>query len=192
MKKTVLAVFILFVSLSSQAGLFDSPTLKGLVTESQNLASDKPFSDYLTTLNKNVNKLISYTSDGPLPEDDSWQSPLQTLEKKQGDCEDYAVLKYFLLKQSLSSTVDIRIGFARTKPENVSHAILLVRPDAESEYLVLDNLVDKALPLNDRKDLWLFMSVNEQHQYRADNGQILNNLINIREKLKKALAEQSF
>lgn len=44
-------------------------------------------------LNRTVNLAIQYTKDG----DDKWQSPLETLDRKRGDCEDYAILKLAIL-----------------------------------------------------------------------------------------------
>jgi predicted transglutaminase-like cysteine proteinase len=51
----------------------------------------------LTTANVLVNALITYKEE---PEgEDYWQQPMETLNLKTGDCEDFAILKYRLLME---------------------------------------------------------------------------------------------
>lgn len=56
--------------------------------------------DLLYQINKEVNEEIQYKDDES--GNDYWQSPLETFTLKTGDCEDYAVLKWYkLLKNGI-------------------------------------------------------------------------------------------
>src|SRR5262249_3645995 len=51
-------------------------------------------------LNQTVNMTVKQASDWALYGDaDYWASPLQTLDRGAGDCEDYAILKYVALRE---------------------------------------------------------------------------------------------
>lgn len=57
--------------------------------------------DKLKTINDYVNKNIRYTTDiqawGQI---DYWATPLETFNNSNGDCEDFAIAKYYALKKS--------------------------------------------------------------------------------------------
>ena len=92
----------------------------------------------LETVNRLVNGAIHYTSDlvqhGML---DVWSAPLASLRSGRGDCEDYAIAKYALLREAGVAEQDMRILLVRDRAVREDHAVLAVR-DHDS-WIVLDN-----------------------------------------------------
>ena len=89
-------------------------------------------------LNRTVNITIKPTTDWALYGDaDYWASPLQTLESGAGDCEDYAIVKYVVLRELGVAADDLRIVIVRDDKRLTEHAIVAVR--SERKWLVLDN-----------------------------------------------------
>jgi predicted transglutaminase-like cysteine proteinase len=68
---------------------------------------------------------------------DVWSSPLATLEKGAGDCEDYAIAKYVALLVSGIPAEDIRLVIVRDTMRQEDHAIVAAR--LEGRWLMLDN-----------------------------------------------------
>lgn len=68
---------------------------------------------------------------------DYWSAPLQTLQSGQGDCEDYAIVKYAALAAAGIAESDMKIVILTNAFPNEDHAVLAVR--VEGEWLILDN-----------------------------------------------------
>lgn len=68
---------------------------------------------------------------------DYWEIPAEFL-KKSGDCEDYAIVKYFTLKEMGVDPKSMRIVVLRDTIRNLAHAVLVVYSDGDA--FVLDNL----------------------------------------------------
>jgi predicted transglutaminase-like cysteine proteinase len=68
---------------------------------------------------------------------DFWATPDEFL-RRGGDCEDYAIAKYFALKRLGWLDGDMRIVVVRQKDRKTAHAVLVVRN--QGYYMVLDNL----------------------------------------------------
>lgn len=92
----------------------------------------------LETVNRLINGAIRYQSDlaqhGAI---DVWSAPLASLTTGRGDCEDYAIAKYVLLRQAGVPESDLRILLVRDLSVNEDHAVLAVRQD--NAWIVLDN-----------------------------------------------------
>jgi predicted transglutaminase-like cysteine proteinase len=95
-------------------------------------------------VNLMVNNAVRYVSDfvqhGVA---DRWSAPLVTLAAGQGDCEDYAILKYAALREAGVAEADLRLLLVKDRAVRQDHAVLAVRLDAR--WLVLDNR--RAAPL---------------------------------------------
>jgi predicted transglutaminase-like cysteine proteinase len=89
-------------------------------------------------VNRAVNSAIRYTSDyaqhGVV---DLWTPPLATLAAGRGDCEDYAIAKYAILRAAGVADEDLRLLLVRDRAVRQDHAVLAVRDDGR--WLVLDN-----------------------------------------------------
>lgn len=69
---------------------------------------------------------------------DYWAS-LKQFFRRDGDCEDYAIAKYFSLKELGVASEDMRIVVVQDTNLNIPHAVLVVF--AEGERWVLDNQI---------------------------------------------------
>jgi predicted transglutaminase-like cysteine proteinase len=88
--------------------------------------------------NRLINTAIRYTSD--LIQHaaiDVWSSPLASLATGRGDCEDYAIAKYVLLREAGVAEQDLRVLLVRDRKVREDHAVLAVRVDGT--WTVLDN-----------------------------------------------------
>jgi predicted transglutaminase-like cysteine proteinase len=93
----------------------------------------------LAEINRVVNLTIKAISDRTqYGVDDFWSSPLSTLEKGGGDCEDYAILKYLALREAGISPDDLRLLIVSYPRHKSTHVVLAARLDGE--WLLLDNL----------------------------------------------------
>jgi len=92
----------------------------------------------LETVNRLVNTAIRYTSDLiQHGEVDLWSSPLASLRAGRGDCEDYAIAKYMVLREAGVPEQDLRILLVRDRAVREDHAVLAVRKDGG--WTILDN-----------------------------------------------------
>jgi predicted transglutaminase-like cysteine proteinase len=89
-------------------------------------------------INRAVDLAIKATSDEmQWGVDDRWSSPFETLRTGQGDCEDYAIVKYIALLQAGLSRDDVKIVILRNLLPNEAHAAVAARVDGQ--WLILDN-----------------------------------------------------
>jgi predicted transglutaminase-like cysteine proteinase len=71
-----------------------------------------------------------------------WATPDQFLARS-GDCEDFAIVKFFALRALGLDNGDMRIALVRDSIRGIGHAVLTV--DIEGDTLVLDSLSDTVL-----------------------------------------------
>jgi predicted transglutaminase-like cysteine proteinase len=95
-------------------------------------------------VNRIANAAVRYVSDyeqhGVA---DLWSSPLATLATGQGDCEDYAILKYMMLRDLGVAMADLKLLLVRDNAVRQDHAVLGVRVDGR--WLMLDNRLTRLL-----------------------------------------------
>ena len=102
-------------------------------------------------------------------QDDYWETPFELMAVGAGDCEDFAVAKYFALRSLGLDDDKLRLMYvrARTGTLNQAHMVLTYYPIPDAEPLVLDNLVNDILPASARQDLEPVYSFNGQGLWRA-------------------------
>jgi len=92
----------------------------------------------LGEINRAINLAIRPVSDlaqyGTM---DVWSSPLATLFRGAGDCEDYAIAKFVALRRAGISPDDLRIVIMRDTLRGDDHAVAAARLDGH--WLMLDN-----------------------------------------------------
>ncbi|CCD94523.1 conserved exported hypothetical protein [Bradyrhizobium sp. ORS 375] len=94
--------------------------------------------DRAETVNRGVNRAVRYVSDDQQHgQADVWSAPLQTLRSGLGDCEDYAIAKYALLRAAGTAEADLRLVLVRDLAVRQDHAVLALR--IAGQWLVLDN-----------------------------------------------------
>jgi len=91
---------------------------------------------------------------------DYWATPIEFLCKSAGDCEDFAIAKYFTLKAMGISDEKLKITYVKSIQYNIHHMVLTYYSTPEAEPLVLDNLVDSINPASRRTDLFPIFSFN--------------------------------
>jgi predicted transglutaminase-like cysteine proteinase len=106
---------------------------------------------------------------------DYWASPLESLGKGAGDCEDYAIGKYFTLvalgmPHSKLRMVYVRASMPDAPQGYVPHMVLAYYPQADAEPVVLDNLLTDIRPAGRRPDLTPVFSFNAEGLWQGVGG----------------------
>jgi predicted transglutaminase-like cysteine proteinase len=108
---------------------------------------------------------------------DHWATPLEMLEKGMGDCEDYALAKYFSLLALGVQPQRMRLVYVRAQmsPANgggiQAHMVLAYYPSAEADPLILDNLVQTVQSARRRSDLAPVFSFNSEGLWVGTQGE---------------------
>lgn len=128
----------------------------------------------LKDVNEFFNRRIKFVDDQKnWGENDYWATPIESLVRGAGDCEDYAIAKYFTLKFLGVPVTKLRITYVRAiiggAGSNISqaHMVLTYYPTPDAEPLVLDNLVGEIRPASRRADLQPIFSFNSEGVYGA-------------------------
>lgn len=79
--------------------------------------------------------------------------PVEALWKGAGDCEDYAIAKYFSLRHLGVASDKLRITYVKALRLNRAHMVLTYYSSPEAMPLVLDSLIDAIQPASQRTDL---------------------------------------
>lgn len=97
-------------------------------------------------------------------QEDYWATPLETMGKGQGDCEDYSIAKYITLKQLGISSRYLRMIYVRARigrsQITQAHMVLGYYAAPDAEPLVLDNILPSITPASQRTDLDPLFSFN--------------------------------
>lgn len=107
---------------------------------------------------------------------DYWATPMETLGKGAGDCEDFAIGKYFTLKEMGVGPDKLRLIYVRAKTgasdtsQGQAHMVLAYYAQPDSEPLVLDNLVAEIRPASRRPDLVPVFSFNSEGVFSGVSG----------------------
>ncbi len=122
----------------------------------QLLATQKQLSETerLQVVNQFFNRQLRYAEDIDLwHEVDYWATPIQSLIKGAGDCEDYAIAKYFSLRRLGIPADKLRITYVKALRQNRAHMVLTYYSSPDAMPLVLDSLIDAIKPASQRTDL---------------------------------------
>ena len=115
----------------------------------------------LKKANHFFNSRIAFVSDIALWKvKDYWATPIEVLCKQGGDCEDFAIAKYFTLKAMGIAEKKLNITYVKAIQYNMPHMVLTYYSKPGAEPLVLDNLVDSINPASKRTDLMPIFSFN--------------------------------
>ena len=91
---------------------------------------------------------------------DHWATPLEFIRKNAGDCENFAIAKYFTLKSIEVAETKLVITHAIIKKTRKAHMVLLYR-ETESSLLVLDKNRRQITLLSQQADLEAIYGFNE-------------------------------
>ena len=119
----------------------------------------------LKGVNDFFNRRVRWLDDSQIwSEEDYWATPLETLGRGAGDCEDYSIAKYQTLKKlgvpgERLRMIYVRARFGRSDITQ-AHMVLGYYATPGAEPLVLDNLLPTILPAGERDDLSPVFSFN--------------------------------
>lgn len=133
--------------------------------------------DRLKKTNEFVNRAVAFGDDLQVwGQVDYWATPLETLGRSAGDCEDYAIAKYFTLLELGIAPEKLRLIYVRAKTgtsDNVlmqAHMVLAYYAQPEAEPLVLDNLMGDIRAASRRPDLVPVFSFNRDGIFAGISG----------------------
>jgi len=171
------------------------PALQGLLRDSSSLEDAAA----LVAVNAWFNRRIVFRADIEVwGLQDYWASPLELLDKGQGDCEDYAIAKYFSLLASGMPANRLRLVYVRLLQggDSQAHMVLAYYARPSAEPLILDSLVDELRPASRRPDLTPVFSFNGEGIWHGTGpqsaGDPLARLSPWRKVMAKAKAEGFF
>ena len=122
--------------------------------------------EQLKQVNQFFNQRIRYVEDVDLwHQADYWETPIEALWKGAGDCEDYAIAKYFSLRHLGVSSDKLRITYVKALRQNRAHMVLTYYATPDAMPLVLDSLIDPIQPASQRTDLLPVYSFNAEGLY---------------------------
>lgn len=124
----------------------------------------------LRTVNDFWNRNVRGVDDIKLwRKEDYWATPLETLGKQAGDCEDYVIGKYFTLLQLGIPAEKLRLIYVRARVggQSIAHMVLGYYETPTSDPLVLDSLTSSIARAGQRRDLTPVFSFNAQGIYVA-------------------------
>jgi len=96
--------------------------------------------DALQTVNSYFNRIPFLPDSTHWSAEDYWATPAETVASDGGDCEDYSIAKYFLLKEFGVPVERLRITYVKAVKLNQAHMVLAYYAAPGSEPLILDNL----------------------------------------------------
>ncbi|MET3523601.1 transglutaminase-like cysteine peptidase [Mesorhizobium abyssinicae] len=102
-------------------------------------AKAKGFSDRLALVNTSINRLIAYRKDSVVyGKMDYWAKPSEILERRAGDCEDFAILKMTALLEAGIPAQSMSLVVLQDRKRKFFHAVLSV--STASGAFILDSL----------------------------------------------------
>jgi predicted transglutaminase-like cysteine proteinase len=101
--------------------------------------------------------------------EDYWAKPLEFLANDGGDCEDFAIAKYYALRALGVPDDKLRIVYAgyRQGAFSGAHMVLAYYPTPDGDPMILDNINPDVLPGSRRADLTPVFSFNTQGLWSA-------------------------
>lgn len=84
---------------------------------------------------------------------DYWATPTEFIASGGGDCEDFAIAKYFSLVSLGVQSDKLALNYVVATRLNQSHLVLAYYPVRGMEPWILDNLMDAIKPASQRTDL---------------------------------------
>jgi predicted transglutaminase-like cysteine proteinase len=108
---------------------------------------------------------------------DYWATPLEMIGQGRGDCEDFAIAKYFSLINLGIPIAKLRLVYVRATLSGMDGAIqqahmvlaYYARPNADP--VVLDNLIPEIRPASQRTDLSPIFSFNSSGLWQGTGNQ---------------------
>ena len=134
------------------------------------VAAPGPAMEALQAVNSYFNRIRFIDDSIHWGQDDYWATPAETVASDGGDCEDFAIAKYFFLREVGVPIERLRITYVRALKLKRAHMVLAYYVSPEAEPLILDNLEDRIRAASDRMDLEPVFSFNDDDVLLMDDG----------------------
>ncbi|MCP3850769.1 MAG: sulfate adenylyltransferase [Gammaproteobacteria bacterium] len=102
---------------------------------------------------------------------DYWATPIESLIRNAGDCEDFSIAKYFTLLALDIPADQLRISYVKMNTGQ-KHMVLSYYPSSHEMPIILDNFNKKLLNKSQRNDLVFMFSFNSEGLWIANNKKI--------------------
>lgn len=99
---------------------------------------------------------------------DYWSTPLESLGRQAGDCEDFSIAKYMFLKAANVPNHKLRLTYVKAtlnvdgQKHIRAHMVLSYYATPQTEPMILDSLISDIKPASARKDLSPIFSFNDK------------------------------
>jgi len=124
------------------------------------------------TVNEFFNRIPFISDRKHWHRNDYWATPVEFLATNGGDCEDFAIAKYFTLRELGVPDAKLRITYVKALRLNQAHMVLAYYETPDGDPLILDNLIDDIRPASRRHDLLPVYSFNGRNLWMAkERGQ---------------------
>lgn len=128
-----------------------------------------PMDDKMRRVNQFFNRSIRWRQDIDIwQQHDYWATPLETMDRREGDCEDFSIAKYMTLLLAGVPMDQLRMIYVKARiggPHSditQAHMVLAWYETPDAEPLILDNLVSEIRPASRRDDLTPVFGFNSQ------------------------------
>jgi len=121
----------------------------------------------LKRVNEFFNRRIQFGGDRQIwRQSDYWATPMETLSKGKGDCEDFVIAKYFTLLLARIPNEQLRLVYVKASIGGThivqAHMVLAYYATPDADPLLLDNLITDIRSASRRPDLMPIFSFNSQ------------------------------
>ncbi|MCT9844547.1 transglutaminase-like cysteine peptidase [Leclercia adecarboxylata ATCC 23216 = NBRC 102595] len=136
-----------------------------------NTPSQGRIQDTLKQVNQFFNARMAFRDDIVVwKQQDYWATPIEFLRKGAGDCEDFALAKYFTLREMGVPANQLRITYVKALELNQAHMVVTWYSTPTAIPLVLDNLKTAILPATQRTDLLPVYAFNGEGLWLPQSG----------------------
>ncbi len=126
----------------------------------------------LNYVNSFYNKILPVNDSTKYSADDYWATPKEFIIEGKGDCEDYAIAKYFTLQEVGIPKEKLFLAVVKVRGATNYHMVLTYLENKNSMPLILDNLSFRVLPFIKRTDLTPKFIFNEKEAFILKNKKI--------------------
>lgn len=161
---------------SAASQRFGASALETVTAWEQLIASHRgnDIRQQLTATNDFFNQQVRWVSDQEAWQvEDYWATPLETMGKAIGDCEDFSIAKYATLLLMGVDPTSLRMVYVKAKRGGLTqaHMVLAWYRTPQSEPLILDNLDFVIRPASERGDLFPVFSFNGEAIWVGNRAQ---------------------
>ena len=170
---------LLFITIYADESLSDlSKNRLHHYQKSINSYQNLPQSKQLIKVNLYLNQLLPQYDNVIQKKEDHWATPKEFLRYGFGDCEDYAIIKYFTLLELGFDEERLFLTTVRDEFSGGYHMVLSYFKNLGTSPLILDNLSFKILSLQERDDLQADQFINYSGVYHLDKDNKLTKIKN--------------